>query len=256
MAFPNVLGVIAGDAANVNRSPSPRLGVRGVTREGSKNAAVAVTLTTGNGLSTFKKCVGRGTMWHFFVFVQMHLWTNPVYEMSKLRRHCICNILLQTLQLKLILADLFLNIKNEPIIIPLHTLVNITCKSWSWFFAFSTSSVAADCRALQSDSSMAAVAWNQPVSKKKRQKHLHKVIRTSISRWAWRNANSSCCCCWRNSRICIASACLNLSKIKRCDICRRTHMKIRKLRCRSWYILMQTLQMKLLLANFFLCQFE
>ena len=59
MAFPNVLGVIAGDAANVNRSPSPRLGVRGVTREGSKNAAVAVTLTTGNGLSTFKKCVGR-----------------------------------------------------------------------------------------------------------------------------------------------------------------------------------------------------
>jgi hypothetical protein len=58
MAFPNVLGVIAGDAANVNRSPSPRLGVRGVTREGSKNAAVAVTLTTGNGLSTFKTCVG------------------------------------------------------------------------------------------------------------------------------------------------------------------------------------------------------
>ena len=80
-------------------------------------------------------------------------------EMKELRRRC-CNILLQTLQLKLILADLFLNIKNEPIIIhcQIHTLVNITCKSWSWFFAFSTSSVAADCRALQSDSSMAAVA--------------------------------------------------------------------------------------------------
>ncbi len=54
MALPNVFGVMAGDAANVNRSPSPRRGVRGVTRDGSKNAAVAVTLTTGNGLSTFK----------------------------------------------------------------------------------------------------------------------------------------------------------------------------------------------------------
>jgi hypothetical protein len=53
MALPKVLGVIAGDAANWYKSPSPRCGVLGVTRFGSKNAAVAVTLTTGYGLSTY-----------------------------------------------------------------------------------------------------------------------------------------------------------------------------------------------------------
>jgi hypothetical protein len=46
---------MAGDAANVNRSPSPCRGVRGVTNDGSKNAAAAVTLKTGYGLSTLKK---------------------------------------------------------------------------------------------------------------------------------------------------------------------------------------------------------
>jgi hypothetical protein len=80
-------------------------------------------------------------------------------KMKELRRRC-GNILLQTLQLKLMLADLFLNIESEPIRFPFQTctLLNITCKSWSWLFALSTSSVAANCRALQSDSSMAAVA--------------------------------------------------------------------------------------------------
>ena len=66
--FPKVFGVIAGDAANVNRSPLPFrgvcgvtkdmsiltfLGVRGATKDGSKNAAAADTLKTGYGLSSY-----------------------------------------------------------------------------------------------------------------------------------------------------------------------------------------------------------
>jgi hypothetical protein len=41
-------------------------------------------------------------------------------KMKELRGRC-GNILLQTLQLKLMLADLFLNIKSEPIRIPFQT---------------------------------------------------------------------------------------------------------------------------------------
>ncbi len=55
IVLPNVFGVIAGDAANVNKSPSPARGVRGVTNDGSKNAAAAVTLKTGYGLSSFTR---------------------------------------------------------------------------------------------------------------------------------------------------------------------------------------------------------
>ncbi len=113
MALPNVLGVIAGDAANVYRSPSPRRGVLGVTRCGSKNAAAAVTLTTGYGLSTCKNYQESNKC--RLSIEKTHLVTKPVIQMSKLKRQHISFVLPQTLQLKLMLANLFLSRQKEAI---------------------------------------------------------------------------------------------------------------------------------------------